>query len=176
MKTLTYLIILIGLAITSGVMEPVIIRTTEVDTVTIFRSVYDYQPNKKYQVPNPEILENMDRLAQELLLPIEEYIYQRSCKKAKIPLNSFYRTWSGKSEHKEGLAVDINIRRIKSRYNVDINSFIMDSLDYGQMIFYGSQENPSHVHLSVGCKKENLLAKRYWSRKKRRYITYYKPI
>lgn len=130
-----------------------------------YRSTYDLQPRHKYTVPDSQVLANMDHLANTIILPLKERF-------DKINLTSFCRDWKKGSAHVFGQAIDIDLDNISGYCfnNHDIYVWARDNLYFDQIIVYGSEETPTHIHISSGCKGEVYLATR-WRRR-----TYYKRL
>ena len=157
MRWLTGLIIILGLIIS---MSPDL-RVIEKQLVVhhekiVYKSVYEYQRNFKYDVPDEQAIRNMDILANQVLAPIERH-FQKIEPSFKLHLTSFCRDWSKGSEHVEGKAADWDIDGMyECITNLDIAQFIYDSLYFNQLIIYNSYKNPAHGHVSFDdCKNKN---------------------
>lgn len=159
------IIILIGLVglfggtIPASIIKEFIYTTNSItDTVTIYKSVYELQENKKYKVPDVNTVKNMDIVANEIWLPIFERF-------PEVVANSFYRDWSWKSQHTLGMAIDLD----SPNDNRAIYEYIRDSLDFDQLIIYRNVNHPSHIHCSFNPEGNRKDVKRAYRWKGRWY-------
>lgn len=124
------------------------------DTIIEYRSVYDWQKEKRYKIKNEQVVRNMDIVANKILQLLDwrfGIIKDNVC--------SFCRDWKKGSQHTLGQAVDL----LEGK---EVFEFIRDSLEYDQLIVYGSVKRPTHIHVSYvegNNRMEILLAR--WGRR-----------
>tara|TARA_R110000822_G_scaffold194184_1_gene332450 strand:- start:287 stop:751 length:465 start_codon:yes stop_codon:yes gene_type:complete len=105
--------------------------------------------------PDDEALENLKTLCEKVLQPVREHFGK------SVTVNSAYRSpesnaavnGSKSSDHCKGMAADIEIVGVA---NPDLAQWIMDNLDYTQLIleFYTQgQPNSGWVHVSYNPEK-----------------------
>lgn len=132
---------------TAPVLKEKVVYKSIINTVYVpeYRSVYDLQPNYRYKVPSKEVIQNMDDLANAILLPLEKHFGYTITDK----LTSFCRDWPRGSEHVSGRAVDIDMGDdTLCVTNNDIYNYIRDNRPFNQLIVYNSVDKPGHVHVS----------------------------
>lgn len=107
--------------------------------------------------PSVEHLENLKIIANQVFQPIREHF------KKPIGISSGYRSpdlnaavkGSKSSHHCKGMALDIDADIFGGLTNKEIFTFIIDHLEFTQLIWeYGDEEEPNWVH--VGYDKNNL--------------------
>jgi len=101
-------------------------------------------------IPNEYQLVNMVALAENVFEPLRKWVG------GPIKINSFFRSpelnkaigGSGKSQHCEGRAIDIDdVYGHKS--NAEMYNYIKNNLDFDQLIWeFGTDDNPDWVHVS----------------------------
>lgn len=157
----------------SPIIKPEIVGKVDtlyvVKDTTIYKSVYEIQPNKNYSVPDINTIKNMDLIANKIYEPLRKKFGDKLINKETT--SSFYRNWDWYSQHTLGLAIDINTD--SGTINRAIYEFIRDSLDYDQLIIYGNVLLPSHVHASKNPEKERLDIKRAFRWKGKWYYREY---
>jgi hypothetical protein len=111
-------------------------------------------------IPDIDQLENMKVLAEKVFEPLRAWVG------GPIKINSFYRSpelnvaigGSKKSQHCEGLAIDID-DTYGGRFtnlNAEMFKYIRYHLDYDQIIWeFGDEHNPAWVHISYVNEDEN---------------------
>jgi D-alanyl-D-alanine dipeptidase len=112
--------------------------------------------------PTEEHLESMKHLAVNVL--------DRVCAhfKTKIPLSSFYRSFSlnkavggsTTSQHSKGEAADLDADTLPNVSNAQVFHYIKDNLDFDQLIWeFGNTQNPDWVHVSkkTGTNRRQVL-------------------
>lgn len=111
-------------------------------------------------IPDIDQLENMKVLAEKVFEPLRTWVG------GPIKINSFYRSpelniaigGSKKSQHCEGLAIDID-DTYGGRFtnlNAEMFKYIRYHLDYDQIIWeFGDEHNPAWVHISYVNEDEN---------------------
>jgi zinc D-Ala-D-Ala carboxypeptidase len=107
--------------------------------------------------PNAVQLLNMVLLSEEIFEPLRKYVG------GPIRINSFFRSkklntaigGSLSSQHCKGEAFDLD-DSYGHKTNAEMYNFIKDNLSYDQMIWeFGSDENPSWIHVSYVSEEEN---------------------
>jgi hypothetical protein len=101
-------------------------------------------------IPNEYQLTNMVAIAENVFEPLRKWVG------GPIKINSFFRSpelnkaigGSGKSQHCEGRAIDIDdVYGHKS--NAEMYNYIKNNLDFDQLIWeFGTDDNPDWVHVS----------------------------
>tara|TARA_A200000159_G_scaffold149184_1_gene157521 strand:+ start:7 stop:474 length:468 start_codon:yes stop_codon:yes gene_type:complete len=101
-------------------------------------------------IPDEYQLTNMVVVAENVFEPLREWV------DGPIKINSFFRSpelnkaigGSGKSQHCEGRAIDIDdVYGHKS--NAEMYNYIKNNLDFDQLIWeFGTDDNPDWVHVS----------------------------
>ena len=111
-------------------------------------------------IPDIDQLENMKVLAEKVFEPLRAWVG------GPIKINSFYRSpelnvaigGSKKSQHCEGLAIDIDDTFVGkfTNLNAEMFKYIRYHLDYDQIIWeFGDDDNPAWVHISYVNEDEN---------------------
>ncbi len=145
------------------------------DTIIEYRSVYDWQKEKRYAIRSEQVVRNMDIVANQILTPIQIFADRYRGKPTRINVLSFCRDWNKGSDHTKGLAADIDIDVMYSDFgNREIFEFIRDNLVFSQLIVYNSLKKPTHIHVSYeeGNNKQEV----YLGIERRRKQTWYKRI
>jgi hypothetical protein len=101
-------------------------------------------------IPSEYQLTNMVAVAENVFEPLRKWVG------GPIKINSFFRSpelnkaigGSGKSQHCEGRAIDIDdVYGRKS--NAEMYNYIKNNLDFDQLIWeFGTDDNPNWVHVS----------------------------
>lgn len=145
------------------------------DTVTIYKSVYDWQIEGRHQLKDEQTVRNMDRVANRILHPIHMYANRHRGKSTNINVISFCRDWKRGSEHTRGKAVDIDMDVIYSDFgNKEIFEFVRRNLEFNQLIAYGSLKKPTSIHISYDEGKNK--GQIYLGIKRRGKCIYYKRV
>lgn len=128
--------------------------------------------------PNEEQLEAMKLVAEKCFEPVRKHHGK------PIFISSFFRSielnkkigGSGSSQHCKGEAIDIDADIFKNGIsNADIFNYIKDNCEWDQMIWeFGTDENPSWVHVSYTNKRKNRkqILKAIKINGKTKYISY----
>ena len=117
--------------------------------------------------PHGEHLDNLMAIAQDIFQPIREHFG------IPIAITSGYRSealneaigGSKTSQHSKGQALDLDADVFGGVTNKDIFEFILDNLDFDQLIWeFGNSNNPAWVHVSYkkngGNRGQVLVAKK----------------
>tara|TARA_R100000742_G_C4277416_1_gene99268 strand:+ start:2365 stop:2826 length:462 start_codon:yes stop_codon:yes gene_type:complete len=125
--------------------------------------------------PNEEQIAAMFTIAEMIFQPLRSYVG------GPIKITSFFRSpelnsaigGSSQSQHCEGCAIDLDdVYGYKT--NAEMFMYIRENLDFDQLIWeFGSDENPSWIHVSYVDKQENRnrCLKAYKENGKTRYKT-----
>jgi len=117
--------------------------------------------------PHGDHLDNLMAIAQDIFQPIREHFG------IPIAITSGYRSealneaigGSKTSQHSKGEALDLDADVFGGGTNKDIYEFILDNLDFDQLIWeFGNSNNPAWVHVSYkksgGNRGQVLVAKK----------------
>lgn len=116
-------------------------------------------------MPNQPEITNMKRVAEKVFEPLRAYFNK------PIAISSFFRSQtlneriggSKNSQHITGEAIDIDADIFGGISNSEIFFFILDYLEFDQLIWeFGDDNNPAWVHVSLkekGNRKQVLKAK-----------------
>jgi len=108
-------------------------------------------------VPNDDQIYNMRKVADYIFEPLRLYVG------GAIKITSFFRSpdlntaigGSAKSQHCKGQAIDID-DVFGHKTNAEMFEYIRENLDFDQLIWeFGTNDNPSWLHVSYVSKKEN---------------------
>lgn len=120
--------------------------------------------NHKVNKPNEEQFANMKLLAEKVFEPIRNHFGE------PIKIWSFFRSaelnkaigGSTTSQHCKGEAIDIDSQIYGGMTNMDIAHYIVNNLEWDQMILeFGTEEEPDWIHISYkkeGNRKQILKA------------------
>lgn len=120
--------------------------------ISLREAVESYTAKRKgiENIPNEYQLVNMVAVAENVFEPLRKWVG------GPIKINSFFRSpelnkaigGSGKSQHCEGRAIDIDdVYGHKS--NAEMYNYIKNNLDFDQLIWeFGTDDNPDWVHVS----------------------------
>lgn len=120
--------------------------------ISLREAVESYTAKRKgiENIPNEYQLVNMVAVAENVFEPLRKWVG------GPIKINSFFRSpelnkaigGSGKSQHCEGRAIDIDdVYGHKS--NAEMYNYIKNNLDFDQLIWeFGTDGNPDWVHVS----------------------------
>jgi len=107
-------------------------------------------------IPNEKQLKAMKLLAEKVFEPLRNHFNK------PIRVNSFFRSYdlnkaiggSTTSQHGQGEAIDLCAT--KGFNNKDIYDYIVENLDYDQIIWeFGTSKNPDWVHVSYNSDGKN---------------------
>lgn len=163
-----------------SISSPVKIVETEkevptIDSIIEYRSVYDWQKERRYKIKNEQVVRNMDIVANKILTPVQNFADRERGKPTRINVTSFCRDWNKGSDHVEGKAVDIDCDVMYPDFgNKEIFEFIRDNLIFKQLIVYNSLNKPTHIHVSYD--EGNNRQEIYLGIERKRRRTYYKRI
>jgi len=121
--------------------------------VTWYEGVHSETATRKNikNIPNYTELANMKLVANKIFEPVRNHF---GC---PIAITSFFRCQklntvlggSRTSQHKIGQAIDMNGNRLGKVTNSEIFNYILDNLDFDQLIWeYGTDKEPDWVHVS----------------------------
>ena len=129
------------------------------DYISFKEATYSQTANKfgLQNKPNKDHIKNMETLAEKVFEPLREWVG------GPIKVNSFYRSeelnnkigGAMSSSHISGNAIDISTLGKKS--NLEMLHYIIDNLDYDQVIseFPNQDGEPRWLHISYKNKKNN---------------------
>lgn len=109
-------------------------------------------------VPTQNQINNLKIVADKVFEPMREHFG------IPIHINSGFRIQnlnvaiggSGSSQHCGGQALDISLKDTSKFNNADLYAYILNNLDYDQLIWeFGTTESPDWVHVSYVSKEAN---------------------
>jgi len=167
-----FLFISISMPVKIVEIEKEVVR---IDTIVLYKSVYDWQIYRRHEIKNEQVVRNMDIVASRILQPIQMYANRYRGKKTNLNVISFCRDWNKGSQHVAGKAIDIDMDVIYKDFgNKEIFDFIRRNLEFDQLIAYRSLDNPTSIHVSYD--KDRNRGQVYLGIKRKRKRMYYKRI